>query len=775
MTKPNAFTKRSGRNKTTKQSTAENNIQREILPVPDHTYPGTIVFDAKSPEARFPPIQPIRPPEGAPNILIVLLDDVGFGASSAFGGPVNMPTAERLARDGLKYKRFHTTALCSPTRAALLSGRNHHAVGMGGITETATSAPGYNSLRPNTCSPVADILRLNGYATAQFGKCHEVPAWETSPIGPFDRWPTGSGFQYFYGFVAGETNQYYPALWENTTPVEPSKSPEQGYHLSEDLADHAIAEWRAKYKGKFDDGWDALRERTFAQQKELGVIPTDAELTPRHKEIPAWDEIDEALKPVLRLQMENYAGFLEHADHHLGRVIGALESLGILDDTLIYYIIGDNGASAEGSLQGTFNEGASVNCPGQETVEYLNSRIPEWGGPASSPHYAVGWAHAMCTPYQWTKQVASHWGGTRNGTIVSWRSGIKAKGETRSQFCHVIDVGPTLLDAAGIPEPMQVYGVTQDPMQGVSMRYSFDDAKAAERHEVQYFEMFGNRGIYDKGWSAVTKHRTPWAMGEVKNIAFDDDVWELYDGSKDWTQAHDLSKRMPDKLHEMQRLFLLEAARHKVFPLDDRVWERLDPARGGRPTLARAGSQTLVPGMGRLNENTLINVMAKSHSVTAEVVVPQGRASGVIINQGGSGGGWALYAHQGRLTYAYNYGSITTYKIVADSPLAAGQYEVRMEFAYDGGGVGKGGNITLFAAGKKVGSGRVERTHLFSFSLDETTDVGKDTGAPVSDDYKPGDNAFNGEIHWVRIDAGAESQEHAGEAHGRARVAMMRQ
>jgi arylsulfatase len=780
--------------------------QRAILPIPDTGYPGAVVYDAKSPDAVFPPIEPIEPPTGAPNVLLVLIDDTGFGASSAFGGPVHMPTAERLAGDGLKYTRFHTTALCSPTRQALLTGRNHHTVGMGGITETATSAPGYTSVRPNTCVPVADVLRLNGYATAQFGKCHEVPAWETSPVGPFDRWPTGSGFQHFYGFIGGETNQYYPALWENTTPVEPSKRPEQGYHLTEDLADRAIgwirqqkaltpdkpffiyfapgathgphhvpAEWREKYAGAFDQGWDKLREETFARQKALGVIPADAELTPRHDEIPAWDEQDDDFKPVLSLQAENYAGFLEHTDYHIGRVIDTLEELGILEDTLIYYIIGDNGASAEGSLQGTFNEGASVNAPGMETHEYLKSRVSEWGGPASAPHYAVGWAHAMCTPYQWTKQVASHWGGTRNGTIVHWPNGFTARGELRHQFSHVIDVGPTLLDAAGIPEPLQVYGVTQHPMQGVSMRYNFDHGNAPEQHATQYFEMFGNRGIYHQGWSAITKHRTPWAMGEAKTIAFDDDVWELYDGSADWTQAHDLSRERPDKLHELQQLFLLEARVNNVFPLDDRVWERLIPERAGRPTLVRGNTQLLVPGMGRLNENGLVSLFGRSYSVTAEIVVPDGGVEGVIVNQGGSGGGWSLYAHQGRLAYAYNYGTITTYKVRAESALPTGRHQVRVEFAYDGGGMGKGGQATLFVDGEQVASGHIEHTHLFSFSLDETTDVGQDLGAPVSDDYAAIDNAFTGTIDWVRIVAGDDDHSHMVDPHDMFKVAMMRQ
>ena len=529
--------------------------------------------DAKDPAAKFPPIEPLRPPAGAPNVLIVLLDDAGFGSASAFGGPCQTPTAERLAGEGLKFTRFHTTALCSPSRAALLSGRNHHTVGMGGITEIATSAPGYSSIRPNTCAPLAETLKLNGYATAQFGKCHEVPVWETSPLGPFDAWPAGGGgFEYFYGFIAGETNQYYPALYEGTTPVEPDKTPEEGYHLTEDMTDRAIKwirqqkalmadkpffvyyapgathaphhvppEWSAKYKGAFDQGWDRLREETFARQKELGVIPPEAELTARPEEIPAWDEIADDLKPVLARQMEVYAGFMEHTDHHVGRLVDALEDLGVLEDTLVYYIVGDNGASAEGGVHGCFNELIPLNGAGElETTEFLAERIDQFGTPAAYNHYAVGWAHAMDTPYQWTKQVASHWGGTRNGAIVHWPAGIRARGELRNQFHHVIDIAPTILEAAGLPEPTAVHGVDQKPYEGVSMRYAFDDGDAPERHVTQYFEMFCNRGIYHEGWTAVTRHSTPWVQG-MPLPPFADDTWELYDTNTDWTQAHDLA------------------------------------------------------------------------------------------------------------------------------------------------------------------------------------------------------------------------------------------
>src|SRR4051794_40394259 len=610
-------------------------VDREVLPIPDRAYDGRVYEDAKDPAAKFAPIEPLRPPAGAPNVLIVLLDDAGFGCASAFGGPCNTPTADRLAGHGLKFTRFHTTALCSPTRAALLSGRNHHSVGMGGITEIATSAPGYSSLRPNTCAPLAETLKLNGYATAQFGKCHEVPVWETSPLGPFDNWPSGGGgFEHFYGFIGGETNQYYPAIYEGTTPVEPDQTPEQGYHFTEDMTDKAIKwirqqkalmgdkpffayfapgathaphhvapEWSASYKGKFDQGWDRLREETFARQKELGVIPPEAELTARPKEIPAWDEIPDDLKPVLARQMEVYAGFMEHTDHHVGRLIAALQDLDVLADTLVYYVIGDNGASAEGTPQGCFNELIPLNgAAGLETTEFMASRIDKFGTPEAYNHYAVGWAHAMDTPYQWTKQVASHWGGTRNGTIVHWPNGFRARAETRSQFSHVIDVAATVLDAANLPEPVSAHGVQQMPLHGRSMVPSFDDADAPEHRETQYFEMFVNRGIYHKGWTAATRHSVPWLVG-TELPAIDDDVWELY-APDDWTQANDLAASNPEKLHELQRLFLIEATRYGVLPLDDRRVERFEPHIAGRPMLVEGNSQILYGGMKRVSENS---------------------------------------------------------------------------------------------------------------------------------------------------------------------------
>jgi arylsulfatase A-like enzyme len=788
----------------------QNDQQRTILPIPDPPRTGLITYDAKDPDTKYPPIEQLRPPKGAPNVLVILLDDAGFGVASAFGGPCQTPAAERLAAGGLKYNRFHTTALCSPTRQALLTGRNHHSVGMGGITEIATGAPGYCSVLPNTASPLARTLKLNGYATAQFGKCHEVPVWETSPAGPFDAWPTGGGgFEYFYGFIGGEAHQWYPTLYEGTNPVEVKKTPEEGYHFMEDMTDKAIAwigqqkalipdkpffvyfapgathaphhvpkEWADKYKGKFDGGWDKLREETFARQKTLGVIPADCQLTARHKEIPAWDEMPEELKPVLRRQMEVYAGFLEYTDHHVGRLLDSLEKLGQLENTLIYYIIGDNGASAEGTLHGTFNEMINFNGSAAiETPEFLNARIDKLGGPDSYNHYAVGWAHAMNTPYQWTKQVASHWGGTRNGTIVHWPKGIKAKGEQRSQFHHVIDIAPTILEAAGLPEPIAVNGVQQKPIEGVSMLYSFNDAKAGERHETQYFEMFGNRGIYHKGWTAVTRHKTPWLLIGEKVPAFDDDVWELYDTSKDWSQANNLAKQMPEKLHELQRLWLIEATRYNVLPMDDDLARRLNSDTAGRPVLIKGKTQILFGGMGHLSENTVLNIKNKSHSVTAEIEVPQAGAEGVIIAQGSNIGGWSLYAKGGKLKYCYNLLGVQHFFAESAGAIPAGAHQVRMEFAYAGGGLGKGGAVSLYIDGKKVSEGNVAATAAMVFSADDGCDVGEDTGAPVSPDYGPRGNAFSGRVKGVQIaiaDA-AENSDHLVSPEEAVRIAMARQ
>lgn len=785
--------------------TQKDNIKRQILPIPDIKPVGLTTYDAKDPDTQYPPIVPLRPPTGAPNVIVILLDDVGFGASSAFGGPINTPIAEKLAKNGLKYNRFHTTALCSPTRAALLTGRNHHSVGFGAITEMATSAPGNNSLRPNTCAPLAEILKLNGYSTAQFGKCHEVPVWETSPMGPFTSWPTGGGgFEYFYGFMGGETNQYYPALYQGTTPIEPDKTPEEGYHFTTDMTQKAIKwvrqqkslmpdkpffmyyapgathaphhvpkEWADKYKGQFDKGWDKVREETLARQKELGIVPPDTQLTQRNDEILAWDEVADNMKLILARQMEIYAGFLEHTDHHIGLLVDALTDLEILDNTLIYYIIGDNGASAEGSLQGTFNEMVTIQGFGHlETAEFLREHLDQFGTPESYNHYAVGWAHAMCAPYQWTKQVASHFGGTRNGCIVHWPQGIQAKNDIRSQFHHVIDVAKTILEVANLPEPTFVNGVQQKPLEGVSMTYSFEDKSAEDRHQTQYFEMFGNRGIYHKGWTAVTKHRTPWETGQIELPPFDDDNWELYDTTKDWSQAQNLADQYPDKLKELQRLWLIEAVKYNVVPLDDRFAERANATIAGRPQLVKGKRQLLFGGMGRLTENSIVNYKNNSFAMTVEAILPDTPAEGVIVAIGGSIGGWSLYTKEGKLKYCYNFFGLNQYYVEGNQTLPSGKHQIRMEFAYDGGGIAKGGKVYLFLDGQDIGEGRVEQTEPFIFSADETCDIGFDSASPVTKDYN--ENKFNGEVNWVEIDVAetANNADHFISPEERLKIAM---
>jgi len=766
-------------------------LSRSNLPIPHREHVGLTTYDAKDPDASYPAIEPLRPPTGAPNVVVIMIDDAGFGSSSAFGGPCNTPVADRLAANGLRFNRFHTTALCSPTRQALLTARNHHAVGMGGITEIATSAPGYNSIRPDNAAPVAQTLLLNGYSTAQFGKCHEVPVWETSPMGPFHQWPTGSGFEHFYGFVGAETNQWYPALYDGITPVEPDRTPEEGYHFTEDLTDHAITwvqrqkslmpdkpffmyfapgathaphhvapEWSDKYKGRFDRGWDVVREETLARQKELGIVPPETVLSARPEQIGAWDDVADELKPVLARQMEIYAGFMEHTDHHIGRLLDSIESLGVMEDTLVYLIIGDNGASAEGTPNGTFNEMISLNGAAEfETTEFMSERIDQFGTPAAYNHYAVGWAHAMNTPFQWTKQVASHFGGTRNGTIVHWPKGITAKGEVRSQFHHIIDVGPTIFEAAGIPEPTFVNGIQQAPIHGVSMAYAFNDAEAAEHRETQYFEVACNRGIYHKGWTAVTRHSVPWDFGATLP-ALDDDVWELYDTSVDWSQANDVAADHPDKLRDLQRLWLIEAVKYNVLPLDDRRIERFNSDIAGRPQLVKGNAQILYGGMSRLSENSVLNMKNKSHSVTAEVEVPDGGASGVMVAQGGAFAGWSLYLHDGKPKYCHNLAGLMRFYVEGNTVVPPGTHQVRMEFTYDGGGLAKGGTAALFIDGDPVGDGRINATVPMIYSGDETCDIGSDTGTPVSEDYSGDSSHFTGTVNWVELQIGDDSHDH---------------
>lgn len=761
---------------------------RHVLPIELRRAPVATALGVEEQTGAFEPVRPVEPPPGAPNVVIVVLDDLGFGTSSAFGGPCAMPTADRLAEGGLRYTRFHVTALCSPTRQALLTGRNHHSVGMGSTTEMATSAPGYTGFRPRTAATIAQILHDNGYSTGAFGKWHQTPPSEISPVGPFDRWPTREGFDTFYGFMGAEMNHWFPLLYQGTAPVQPTARPEEGYHLSEDLADRAIdwlrvqrsltpnrpffayvalgashaplhvaPEWRDRYAGAFDHGYDRQREITLERQRELGVVAPDAELARWADGVPHWDELSPVQRRVSARFMETFAAFTEHADAQIGRIVSAVEELGELDNTLFLYVLGDNGASGEGGIEGTLVEhrlGHGVVDASEEMVE----RIDAIGDPSTYPIAPVGWALALNTPYQWTKQVASHLGGTRDGMILHWPAGVAERGGVRHQFHHVIDVLPTILDCAGIPQPAFVDGVAQQPVEGTSMRYTLDAPDAPDRRRTQYFEMCGNRGIYHEGWMAVTRHGIPWEMIPEAGKRFEDDVWELYDLTTDWSQARDLAAEHPDRLRVLQDLFLIEAAKHQVFPLDSRVTERENPVLAGRVDLMGERPKVTYPGrVRRLTEETTLNIKNRSHSVTADLEMPDGTtAAGVIVAQGGRFGGWALYCAEGRLCYVYNYLALERYTVRGASDLAPGAHHVRMDFHYDGGGVGKGGEVVLRVDDRVEASGRVERTIPYYFSFDETLDVGVDLSTPVTDDYPTIDNEFSGTIRTVCIDTEAE-------------------
>jgi arylsulfatase len=749
---------------------------RTVLPVREPKPESVTELDARkaTPPARFE----IKAPDKAPNVVIVLIDDIGFGHPSAFGGPCNMPNAERLAAGGLKYNRFHTTALCSPTRVALLTGRNHHVNNAGAIMELATGFPGNTGIRPNGVAPLAEMLRLNGYSTAAFGKYHETPPWEVSVSGPYDRWPTKSGFDKFYGFIGGETNQWAPAIYDGTVRVEHKKSPD--YHFTTDMTDQAIAwvsaqqsltpdkpfyvyfatgathaphhvpkEYIERYRGKFDLGWDKLREETLARQKQLGVVPPNTQLTARPKEIPAWNDHTSDQKRLFARQMETFAGFAEHTDHEVGRLVNALETIGELDNTLFFYIIGDNGSSAEGGPEGTYNEMMALNGIIGNASQMM-SHIDEWGGPNTFPHFAVGWAHAGNTPFQWTKQVASHFGGTRNGMIVHWPEGIKAKGEIRSQFSHVTDIAPTVLEAAGLPFPKSVNGTEQTPFNGVSIVYSFDNAGAADRHTTQYFEMFGNRGIYHEGWVACTRHSIPWVMAGLPPL--EDDVWELYNVDEDFSQANDLAASNPEKLKELQKVFEDEAIRNHVYPIDDRRSERFDPAIAGRPdVMGKRTSLTVYEGMTGLMENVFINTKTRNYTIEADIEVPA-NVSGVIVAQAGKFGGWSLYTKNGRIHHEYNFFGLERTNIGSKSSLSPGKHSVKYEFTIDGPKPGSGGTCALFVDGTKVAEGKIPKTQPFAFSADEGADVGMDGETNVSNDYREGDNRFGGRIERVTVE-----------------------
>jgi arylsulfatase A-like enzyme len=749
---------------TLPQPAAATTDDGSVLPRPRPEFHGKIGRTVKDSTPDFPKIY--EAPAGSPNILMILTDDVGFGASSTFGGPIQTPNFQRLADTGLRYNMYHTTALCSPTRAALITGRNHHSVASGNITEFATGYPGYNSIVPKSAGSVGEVLKENGYNTSWFGKMHNVPDWMSSQAGPFDLWPNGLGFEHFYGFLGGDSDQWHPALYDNTNPIEPYLG-NPDYILDRDLADKAIAwmrmqhalapqkpwllyyatgtahaphhapkDWIAKYKGQFDQGWDKVREETLARQLKLGVVPPGTQLTKRPEQIPAWDSLSDDQKRLYARMMEVYAGALSHADFNIGRVLDALEESGQRDNTLVIFMMGDNGASAEGSLQGTTNEVAVNANSVPESIPFLLSMIDELGGPNTYNHYPVGWALAMDAPMQWTKQVASHFGGTRNGMVMSWPARIKDKGGLRSQFCHVIDITPTIYEAAGITPPTMLDGVEQKPIEGVSLVYTFDDANAPTRHPVQYFEMMGNRAIYKDGWMAsTTPLRLPWI-----NIGFepspDDFKWELYNINEDFSQANNLVDKHPEKLKELQDAFDVEAKKYNVYPLDSSMASRADPAI--RPSLTRGRSEfTYFPGMIRIPEGSAPDFKNKSWTAAAEVTIPEGGANGVLGTIGGRYGGWALLMQDGKPQFAYARSNQPDHKFVAASsePLAPGAHIIRVKFVYDGGGIGNGAAANLLVDEKEVAQVRIPKTIGVRFSLDETFDVGEDTGTPVLEDY----------------------------------------
>ncbi|MGD0232369.1 MAG: arylsulfatase [Syntrophorhabdales bacterium] len=762
--------------KKIKETTMENTKldTRSVLPIPEPTYPPITEVDVRN--ATPPPIFQVKAPEGAPNVLVILIDNLGYSASKTFGGHINMPTLERLAKDGLVCTNTHTAPLCSPSRTALLTGRNTHSVNMRAISEFSTAFPGMTSVRPQSKAPLPQILRLNGYSTAYFGKSHEFTPWETGITGPFDSWPTGWGFERFYGSIGGEADMFAPPLHDNTTLVDLPNDPD--YYYQTDVANKAIswaraqktmtpdkpffiyyptpgthspaqvpAEWRDKYKGKFDMGWDKAREQTLARQKELGIVPANTQLTSKPKEMPDWDTLSADQKKVYTRHQEIFAAYTEITDYEVGRLVQAIDDLGVMDNTLIIYCTGDNGSSANGGVDGRFNTFASFNQV-PETLEDQLKNLDRFGGPDSELTPPIGWAIADNTPFAYAQGNTSY-GGITNGVVIHWPKGIKAKGEIRPQFHHLIDIAPTVLEAVGLPEPEIVNGTPQSPMEGVSMCYLFEDGGAKTRHTVQYFEFQGNAGLYKDGWYANGLHKVAWeatpraALGKGEKF--------LFNTAEDFSCANNLIEKYPDKFKEMWDTFLTEAVKYNVLPLDDRTYERFNPAVAGRPdTMAGRKSLTVYEGMVGMKENSFINTKNQSYSVTAELVVPEGGVNGVILAQGGHHAGWSLYVKEGRPQFAYNFlQHVTT--IDSPEPLPAGRVTVKYDFAYDGGKPGAGGTGTIFINGKKVASGRIERTIPFLFGV-ETADVGMDLYTPVTNAYEKGNNKFTGKIEKVTID-----------------------
>lgn len=760
--------------------TATPPLDGSVLPIPQAPFAGKIEHTFEGSEQAYP--EPISAPEGAPNIVLVLIDDLGFGQPGTFGGPVPTPAMDALAAEGLKFTRMHTTAVCSPTRAALLTGRNQHQVGFGSITELASGYPGYNTVWPRETASIATILKENGYSTSAFGKWHNTPTWETSQVGPFDRWPTGLGFEYWYGFHGGETSQWEPRLYRNTIPVEPPSTPDEGYHLTIDLVDEAIdwvnqqqsiapdkpyfmyfapgavhaplhvgPEWADKFAGQFDQGWDQVREETLERQKALGVIPENTELTSRPDDIESWDSLSADAKKVYARHQEVFAGFVAQTDDEIGRLLGAVKALPDADNTLIILIAGDNGPSAEGTVTGTINNSMTLNgIP--DTVEAQLPHLDAIGGPSGDNHYPVGWAWAGAAPFQWMKRVPSHFGGTRNGTVISWPAGIEATGEIREQFHHVIDVAPTILELSGIQEPHTVNGTEQVPMSGTSMAYSFNDADAQGMRETQYFETGGHRAIYHNGWVAASFHGAPWILSG--SLGFDDNDWTLYNIEEDFSQANDLSQAHPEKLEELIALFDQEAEKNNVFPLDDRFIERTgDPDRPsvikGRTVFEYTSGSTRIPS------SVAPPIFGRSYEITAEITVPAEGASGVIVASGGVTAGYTLYLEDGLPVYEYNFFGRGHYLLKGTEPLAEGKHIIVLTYEQeplDDNPIA-GGPVTLSIDGVQIATVVLEAAVPVTFSTTETMDIGADLGAVVSHVYEEhAPFEFTGQIKRVVVE-----------------------
>ncbi len=756
-------------------------IDGKELPPPPLPFGGVIKESAVDSKPYWPPRA--VPPKGAPNVLLIMTDDQGYGVSGTFGGVIPTPAMDRIAKAGLRYTQFHSTALCSPTRAALITGRNHHSVGYGVIGEMSTGFPGYDSVIGQDDATIGEILKENGYATSWFGKNHNTPTYLYSAAGPFDQWPTGMGFQYFYGFMGGETDQWTPYLYQNTTPIFPWIG-KPGYNLTTDMADEAIKymsslnaaapeqpffvyyvpggthsphqpkqEWRDKFKGKFDMGWEKLREQIFANQKRLGVIPESTQLTPwpdgqaeyGGAKLPRWDSLSLVQKKLYAREAENFAGYAAYTDNEIGRVIQAVEDMGKLDNTLIIYISGDNGTSAEGTLEGTFNQMTAYNgiLTLPEAVQMLH--YESWGSATTYPHMSVAWSWAFDTPFKWTKQIASHFGGTRQGMCISWPGHIKDVGGIRTQFHHIIDIVPTILEVTGVNAPDMVNGIKQKPIEGVSMAYTFDaaNAKAPSKRDTQYFEMFANRGIYHDGWYAcTTPPEAVWLLGAKPLPPVNEYKWELYNIAEDYSQYNDLAAKNPDKLKELQAMFMTEAEKYQVLPLDNSILPRLLTPRpsavAGKTEFTYKGENANIP------VGNAPSILDKDYTITAEITVPKGGAEGMIATMGGRFGGYGLYLLKGKPVFTYNLLDLERYRweggVGAEDwlgrALKPGKHTIAFDFKYDGPGPGKGGTGVMTVDGKEFAKKTIPHTIPMLMAIDESFDIGSDTRTGVDDSYK---------------------------------------